>query len=285
MKLKILVLLVALSIPEISNSQKTRTEMALYNIGLGSISSGIGAVINKEEDEKWLKVLLKGMGQGALGGYLIYESKNLVGKIEKEHEWQYGWYAKVVNSAGTSIVENAASNRDFWEQWNINFGFNRFEFHINNGFKFKYKILPLSFLLTSAAFITPEAKFEFKRTIQTGEFIFSNNNPKYQSAATFGNLFVIKEERLNDHKLIAHEIIHIYQYYDYNFVNTFFNKQKDAWIENSNLYKKLDKLLYFDWQAPVYGGLYLLENRKGAFTNSNFFEYEAGFYSRTNIWY
>ena len=259
--------------------------MALYNIGLGSISSGIGAVINKEEDEKWLKVLLRGMGQGALGGYIIYESKNLVGKIEKENKWQYGWYAKFVNSAGTSIVENAASNRDFWEQWNINFGFNRFEFHINNGFKFKYKILPVSFLLTSAAFITPEAKFEFKRTIQTGEFIFSNNNPKYQSAATFGNLFVIKEERLNDHKLIAHEIIHIYQYYDYNFVNTFFNKQKDAWIENSNLYKKLDKLLYFDWQAPVYGGLYLLENRKGAFTNSNFFEYEAGFYSRTNIWY
>ena len=283
MKFKIFILTLIFLISNKANSQESRTEMALYNIGLGSISSGIGALINKNEYEKWHEVLLKGMAQGALGGYFIYESKNLIGKIEKEQKWEYGWYGKFVNSAGTSIIENAASNRNFWEKWHLNIGFNRIEFYTKDGFKVKYKIMPVSFILTSTAFISPEAKFEFKRAIQTGEFIFSNDNPKYKSGATtFGNLFILSKERLNDHKLFAHEIIHIYQYYDYNFVNTFLNKQRNLWTNSSKTFKKIDNILYLDMQIPLLGGLYLIENQNIDSTTDNFFEYEAGFYSRTN---
>jgi len=70
-------------------SQSTNTEAALYNIGLGSIFSGVGALINKKPNERWDKVLIKGMGQGALGGLLVYESKNLIGKIEKKQKLEY----------------------------------------------------------------------------------------------------------------------------------------------------------------------------------------------------
>ena len=125
MKIKILVLLIVFLLPKKTISQETKTEMALYNIGLNSVFSGIGALLNKKPNEKWHKVLLKGMGQGALGGYLIYESKNLIGDINNKKAWEYSWYGKIVNSAGTSIVENASSNRDFWEKWHLNFGFNR----------------------------------------------------------------------------------------------------------------------------------------------------------------
>ena len=48
------------------------------------------------------------MAQGALGGYLVYESKNLLRKITLEKELAYSWPAKLVNSAGISIIENAA---------------------------------------------------------------------------------------------------------------------------------------------------------------------------------
>jgi hypothetical protein len=116
-------------IPKQSKAQSSNAEMVLYNISLGSIASGVGALINKEPSERWHKVLLKGMGQGALGGYLIYESKNLLSRISKEERWEYSWYAKAVNSAGASIVENASSNRNFWERWHLNFGFNRVEFY------------------------------------------------------------------------------------------------------------------------------------------------------------
>ena len=47
-----------------NNAQSNNTEMALYNIGLGSLFSGVGALINKEKNEKWHKVFFKGMSQG-----------------------------------------------------------------------------------------------------------------------------------------------------------------------------------------------------------------------------
>jgi len=63
-------------------AQSNDREMALYNVGFASVFSGVGALINKKPDEKWHKVLLKGIAQGAAGGYLIFESKRLIGKIE-----------------------------------------------------------------------------------------------------------------------------------------------------------------------------------------------------------
>lgn len=257
--------------------------MALYNIGLGSIFSGLGAVINKEPNEKWHKVLLKGMGQGALGGYLIYESKNLIGKIEQKQALEYSWYGKFVNSAGTSIIENASSNRNFWERWHFNIGFNRFEFYTKDRFKVRYKIMPVSLYLTVATGIGN--KFELRRTLQTGEIIFSGNgisgNGISARAVTNGNILLFDESQLNEYDLYAHEIIHIYQYYDYNFVNTYLNKPIDKWRNNSNTFSKINNLFYFDTQGAILRPLYLLENRNRNCYYDNFFENEAGFYSNT----
>lgn len=65
-------------------SQNNYTEAALFNIGIGSVFSGIGAVINKDPQERFGKVLFKGMAQGALGGYLVFESKVIAGRIAKQ---------------------------------------------------------------------------------------------------------------------------------------------------------------------------------------------------------
>lgn len=254
--------------------------MALYNIGLGSVFSGIGALINKKPKERWDKVLLKGMGQGALGGYLIYESKNLIGKIEQKQSLEYSWYGKFVNSAGTSIIENASSNRNFWEQWHLNIGFNRLEFYTKDKFRVKYKIMPASLILTSA--VAFNTKFELKKTLQTGEFIFSTNDPKFESGArAYGNILAFTNDRLNDYSLYSHEIIHIYQYYDYNFVNTYFNKPIENWQSKSNTFNEISNFLYFDLQGAVLRPLYLLENGNRNCYFDNFFENEAGFYSNT----
>ena len=280
MRLKLSILIILFIFSKNTYAQNTKTEMAIYNIGINSVFSGIGALINKQPNQKWHNVLLKGMAQGAVGGYFIYESKNLVGKINNNKSWEYGWYGKFVNSIGTSIVENASSNRNFWEKWHINFGFNRLEFYTKDKFKVKYKIMPISFILTLSTAI--RNKFEFKRTLQTGEFIFSKNNIENRGI-TLGNIILVDRKAINSYDLFSHEIIHIYQYYDYNFVNAYLNKPFNKWNHKSKTFNKINDIFYLDLQAPVLRGLYLLENINRKCYYDNFYENEAGFYSRTKI--
>ena len=254
--------------------------MAFYNVGLGSVCGGIGSLINKKSNEKWSKVFIKGLCQGAFGGYLVYESKNLIGKISENQRYEYSWYAKAVNSAGISIIENASSNRDLWEQWNLNIGFNRIEFYTKNKFKAKYKIMPVSLLLTIG--VASNSKFEFDKTIQTGEFIFSKKlNKDNVRGITYGTAIILDSSETNNYSTISHEIIHIYQYYDFNFINSYFDKPKEQWKIKSNTFKKLNNIFYFDIQGGPLNGIYLLENINRNNYYDNFFENEAGFYSNT----
>ncbi|MCF6308487.1 MAG: hypothetical protein L3J09_11090 [Flavobacteriaceae bacterium] len=259
--------------------QNNKTEAALYNIGLGSIGSGIGALINKKPHEKWNKVLVKGLWQGAIGGYLVYESKNILSKILEQKTWEYSWAAKMVNSAGTSIIENAASNRDFWVQWNINIGFNRIEFHTKDKFKVKYRIMPISVALFTV--VALESKFEWKRTLQTGEIIFSTEDDKLPnvSATTLGNIVRFSNSSFNNFQTGAHEFIHIYQYYDYNFINAYYKKPLNKLANTSKSFNALNSIFYWDFHAGVLRSLYLLEGTNNACYFDNYFEHEAQFYS------
>lgn len=265
-----------------SFSQSNKTEAAVYNIGIGSIFSGIGAIINKKPNEKLGKVLLKGLAQGALGGYIVYESKNLLAKVAEEERLELNWGAKVVNSAGISIIENASSNRNFWEQWNFHFGFNRLEFHTKDNFKIRYKILPAAFLLTAYSAIGN--KFELDRTLRSGEFIFSSNEIVLneeglrRAGIAIGPSIIFDSQFLNNYNIITHEFVHSYQYNDFNFLNTYINKPLQEFEEGSKFFSRINKIFHYDIQAPFGAGLYLLEARKEGYYN-NHFEREAEFYT------
>lgn len=116
MRIKIIAFVIIFLVSKNSISQENKTEMAFYNIGLGSFVGGIGAIINKKPNEKTGKVFLKGLWQGGLGGYFVYESKNFLLKIPKHNKLEYSWGAKFINSIGTSIIENASLNKDFWDK-------------------------------------------------------------------------------------------------------------------------------------------------------------------------
>jgi len=277
--IKVKFLILSFLVTNIIYSQN-KTEMAIYNIGKGSFAGGVGAIINKKPNEKTGKVFLKGFLQGGVGGYLVYESKNFILKVSDNNKLEYAWGAKFINSIGSSIVENASLNQDFWNIWHFNVGYNRIEVHTKNKIKIKYKIMPVALLLTGI--YAYGNKFELEKSLKTGEILFSLSKNFKHAGATWGKLILIDESWLDKNNLIAHEIIHSYQYEDFNFVNTFINKPKLELLNKSKLGEKLNNFFYFDLQAPIFGGLYLLEKKRG-WNNyyDNFFEYEAGFFSNT----
>lgn len=262
-------------------AQQNDTQAWLYNIGLGSITGGIGAVINKKNDEKTGRVFVKGLWQGAIGGYVIFESKRLIGLVPQHKELGYSWPSKIVNAAGVSIVENAAANRDFWKRWHMDYGFNRIEVHIEDRVSLHYKVMPVALVFTVG--IAAQTKFELRKTLQTGQFIFSSNTKRWEETNSDGitlpGNIIYKPGAPAFYNLMAHEVIHIYQSNDIKGLNAYLDKPYAGLAKKSNFYKNIDKWVYFDINHGLQAGLYNLQNVNRFFYYDNYYEHEAGYYS------
>lgn len=261
-----------------SYSQQSEFEIGLYNAGLGGFGGAIGAVINKKPNEKIFNVFCSGFLKGSLGGTFVYGSKKMVSQIHIKEKIEYNWLAKILNSLGTSMIENASSNRKLFEQLHINIGFNRLEFYTKENFKIKYKVMPVAFVTTFISAI--DSKPEWNLMLRSGEVIFSTN---YKNSNNFRgqallSSFKLRESEINNYSVLAHEIIHLYQYNDFNFVNPYFSDLTNK-INTGN--KFIDSNVYWDFNSIVIAGLYQLENVNRSNYYNNFFEYEAGFFSNT----
>ncbi|MGB2100473.1 MAG: hypothetical protein ACPHT9_02860, partial [Flavobacteriaceae bacterium] len=245
----------------------------------------VGAVVNKKPDEPLREVIKKSLWQGALGGYVTFESKRILREVYQHNKREYVWAAKLVNSFGTSIKENSALNKDFWEKWHINIGFNRLEFNFKDEFSVDYKLMPVAFAFTVDAFV--RYKFEFSKSLQAGAFIFSHayNNGYAVAFATAGiivynrnyiNEFTTSQEILST---ATHEIIHLYQSNDFSIFNTYFEKPLTKWSEKSKTFDWVDKYLYPEFHYLILRPAYLLENININDKYDNFFEQEAKYYS------
>jgi hypothetical protein len=268
-------------------AQSNNSQAAIYNIGVGGFLGGVGAVINKKPYEKLGKVFVKGFWQGSLGGYITYESKKLIYNFSNSGDFKDAWSSKILNSIGNSIVHNAASNIDFWEKGYFNLGFNRFEFSIKEKFKVNYKIIPLA--LYGTILNATQGAFDFKNSLKTGHFIFKTNkiNSNFETLEKRGktnfntililNNFVSKE---SERKVLAHEIIHIYQYNDFSNINPAFNKPKKLFLNNQNkMVKFYKKWFYTDFNGFLLTELYRLEQQNTKSYYDHYFEKEADYYS------
>lgn len=273
-----------------TKAQNNDSQAAIYNIGLGGFFGGFGAIINKKPNEKIGKVFVKGFWQGSLGGLVTYKSKKLVYDFSNSGDFKDAWGSKILNSIGNSIVHNAASNTNFWEKWYLNFGFNRLEFSLKNKFKVQYKIMPLSLLATAVS--ATNGNFDFKNSIKTGHFIFKtsyiNGSSEFHSSeqpargsASLNNINLLNNlSQENERKVIAHEIIHVYQYNDFSNINPIFNQPKQLFLNNDNkVVKFYRKWFYSDFNGLLKVALYVLENQNRRDYFDNNFEKEADYYS------
>ena len=268
-----------------TKAQNNDAQAAIYNIGLGGFFGGFGAVINKKPNEKIGKVFVKGLWQGSFGGLLTYKSKQFIYDFSNSGDFKDAWASKILNSIGNSVVHNAASNTNFWEKWYLNFGFNRFEFSLKDKFKVQYKIMPLSLLATAVT--ATNGTFDFKNSIKTGHFIFKTNkisNDFEISAigiASLNNITLLDNlSQEIERKVIAHEVIHVYQYNDFSNINPVFNKPKKLFLNNDNkVVQFYRKWFYSDFNFFVLFALYELENQNRVGYYDNYFEKEADYYS------
>ncbi|MUP46569.1 hypothetical protein E0K83_12555 [Gramella sp. BOM4] len=262
-------------------AQDSDLDFALINVGVSSVIGGVGAVINKEPDEKFGKVLLKGIYQGALGGYVVFESKRLLREFSRTNNYAYVWPSKLINSAGNSIIENAASNQDFWIQWHLNIGFNRFDLYTKDKFRLRYRIMPFSLGTTISGFVN--YSFDLPESLKIGTFVFTEdiiniNGRSDFEGATRDNLIVLIKNSSNSIK--AHEIIHTYQYEQLSGVNMFLSPISAKLESKSKLFEFYQKYFYTDYNSLIKGILYEIENKNSLNYEGNFFEIEAYYFTK-----
>ena len=258
-------------------------QAGISNVAFGGVVGGIGAVINKKKTDKTGKTFLKGFYKGAIGGLLVFESKNMLRYAEKNRSMAYFWPSKILNSTGVSIIENAVANRGTLEQLHINFAFNRFDFYTKEKFRVQYRILPLS--LTSTIYNLSKYQFDTKLTLQTGTpFYYTKNDSQLihiGGATLFNNIVLDNYYKTIDPRfpqyydyrygLINHEMIHVYQYETLFSFDGYLNKPLKN-LERIPFYKKYSKYFYPEYGQAI--NLLFKANKQ-----DGFIEREAQYYS------
>lgn len=269
-------------LPGIPDYRTQRSQMIRYNIGIGVIIGGVGALINKDAEAKWFPSLLKGMGQGALGAYVNFQGKNLIYKIVEKENYAYGWPAKITHSVGASILENAASNRNFWDAYHLNFGPVRFEIDKKNGYKPALRILPSA--VVGNIWIASKGKLNMNITLKSGIPVYESQGRVRMFGNTFGgfvisNATVIQDTQIDNYELFAHEYIHTLQYEDYIGITSFFDRPYANWVQNSKFFQKTDSWIHYDFQMPVFSMVSLLMREDWACYFNSWIEFEAEHFS------
>lgn len=273
-----LLVLICFSVSETTAQFDNDFQAGAYNIALGSVLGGFGAIINKKPHQTAGQAFWKGAKEGALGGYLMFEGKRLVREFARSGNYAYLWPSKLVHAAGSSIVENAAANQPFGTQWNLHFGFNRIEYYPFEKQKLRYKIMPISLIKSIES--SKYGTFDLKKTLRTGTFIFTGNGSFRALSAyddydpdALASVNTILLKGWASKETVAHELIHTYQFESTNSLNTYLNKPFARWEQNK-LFAAYQKYVYTELGTGVFYVIYSTFKQH----ETNFFEREAGFY-------
>jgi len=282
----LLVLFCSTSIGEAQSFEDQKRKFAFVNIGLNGIASGIGAVINKNEGQNSIKVFFKGFSQGCLGGSFQVLGKESSHLISSRQNLSYAWISRITNSVGNSIVLNASNNVNFWESWHFNLYFLRLNYDLKSK-QFDAKVFP-SFLV-GAITSGYQAKLNLTKTLQIGIMVYERDGLVSLYGSQTNGLGVVSSIAVNRNvqgqtyfNLMAHETMHILQYDNLVWLNSYSNKLDKKLRLNNELYEKLSKYIYLDFNGLTLYGLYL--SQKNRPWECRYIEREADFYSVNRIW-
>lgn len=274
MKLQPLLLTFCILLPSLLLAQQQR-QLLLYNVGFGSITSGVGAIINKSKATNWKLAFLKGCWQGGIGGAVSFAGKQTIYLASNNQNLLWAWPSKILHAAGTSIVENAALNKPFLQNWNIDFGPVRFDFSLNGTTKPKIRLLPASIYAIISA--SKNAYFDPGTTLLTGTLSFYSKSAYIHTkegdykGLSYGRAFVFAD-KIHDSYVIPHELIHIYQFREYQLFNAWLQPLANK-VRNKAIRKLFERYVYAD--IPFFNAFYALQYDNVRNHFQNFYEFEA----------
>lgn len=262
-------------------AQHYEARSVVYNAVLGGVSAGAGAIINKRKDQKWFDVFIKGFIIGAGGGAVMYSGKKLNTLITNENNVSYGWLSRGVFCAGTSIVENVASGRNFWSVWHYDIGFMRLEYDCEVH-KFQPKVMPSA--LGATLFLAVQGRFDFSTSLRSGTPTFRTRRISYQPGlvgSTVTNAFLVSDTLVKGrvfYDLYAHEMVHSFQFEEFLGVNQFFKPYCKRWETASPTFRKVHRWVYGDMnhELMLFNYFVIQGGSKRNYCN-NFLENEAEF--------
>lgn len=144
--------------------------------------------------------------------------------------------------------------------------------------------MPSTFLGT--LYTASTATLDVPKTLRSGTPIFHSNIIQADTsiaAFTPGNAMVYRtfQEEPKLYATFAHEIVHMYQFQDFNGLNCFLTPISHQWQEKSKAYRKFNRWVYPDYSYEVMLVNYFIINKGGNGYNycKNFLENEAQFLS------
>lgn len=262
-------------------AQNIEKRSIIYNSLVGGFSAGLGGIINKKKDEKWYKVLARSFAFGTGGGLVMYGGKKINYWIGRKQSLGYAYLSRAVYSAGNSLLENAAANRKWWSVWHYDIGFVRVELRAEEKITVQPRIMPSAFCGT--VFLMFNGKFDLNTTLKSGTPVFRTQQIAYSPrflASTPTNGFLFRDSLRSSqtfYEVFAHEMVHAFQFMDYNGSNYFFKPLTDKWKNNSPWFNKWSKWIYGDLNYEVMAINYFLiqKGHKKVDYCSNFLENEA----------
>lgn len=268
------VLFIFLFLPGLLQGQQDLNLLA-HNIGFGGLGAGIGAVVNRKKNENWKKTFIRGFWQGCIGGAVNYSAKKTIHLIDKNNQLAYVLPARLLSSAGNSLIQNAANNGPFLQNWHFEYTFIRFDLQLNGRPEFRFRLLPSAIL--STAIVASKGQFDVSASLFTGAVVFKsgrliNSIHGAHDGISYGRAFVYTDDSLKYH-LISHELVHEFQLRDFMFCNSYLRPVYQK-LKPTSFKKFLEKYVYPD--IPYFGLFYMIEGvhpDKEHFRN--YFEFEA----------
>ena len=256
-----------------------------YNVSFGGLTAGIGAVINKPKETPAHKAFLTGFYQGCFGGALQYSGKKMVYQIVKHENYWYGWPAKIVHTAGASVVENAALNRPFGRYWNLDLGLLRFDFAFaaeDNNTKVRLNAMYIYDIVVTVV-ESSSAHIDWGKSLKLGTLAFYTNEPlsghKRQDIVgrAYSKAFIYtRMTSSNIHKTVAHELIHLFQYREHLVFNAWLNPLTSK--ASPKIINIFQNTIYVE--PPYFTPLYLIQGyHSKEHYYRNFYEYEAEWFA------
>ena len=231
-------------------------KLVAYNVALGAVAGGLGALVNGEEDRP-LRRLARGAGWGAAGGGVAYLGKWQAGEVAERGQLVWAWPARLLHDAGVSVTENAAHGRPPLDRLATHLGVVRLDVRPRSGVV-RARLLPVAALAFGALLVDGNADLDLGRSLAFGSPLFtadsirpllSGEDDRFAGYAFLGSVIIRRQPEGFDYDVTAHELVHLMQMDEMARIEASVRAPLDAPLRRARAYRGLARWVYLDSPA------------------------------------